>query len=111
MVVNLRYQVNPVLIVNNNDKLSEQNYNILGPKEIYESVTESEYTESERIWKWSGDILKPGIDLKNKITSLVEERLRARKTVGVLGEGSKGITVGCKFNLDQPLSSFRASHK
>ncbi|XP_060526112.1 uncharacterized protein LOC132701876 [Cylas formicarius] len=65
-----RYHVHPLLV--------EQQVRVPAEKE-YEPrpcCSSTEDPSSPGVWRWGGEILRPGIDLKNKIADLLEETFR-----------------------------------
>lgn len=58
--------------------------------------TKSFKTSENAMWRWGEEIIKPGFDLKNKIMSLLEEKLQSLKSSRKRGSG--GSEAGVQVN-------------
>ncbi|CAH0553432.1 unnamed protein product [Brassicogethes aeneus] len=72
-----RYHVNPMLFSDSTPQKEMKSLNSI-EKETCDSNTQSD--DIDGFWKWGGEILRPGIDLKNKIVQLMEDYLQRKKT-------------------------------
>ncbi|KAL3278201.1 hypothetical protein HHI36_013540 [Cryptolaemus montrouzieri] len=66
------YSINPLMVDKNTKPENNENLKKL-LSNLTENMPENKKNEfAENFWKWGGEILKPGVDLKNKILSLLE---------------------------------------
>lgn len=94
-----RYHVHPVLV---DQTLSRVDLDDFLPTSNDSKSSDKYHQTQDSFWKWGEEILKPGIDLKNKIVMLLEDTLHSLKKPMSVPSKLGGIEKVFGSSIEEP---------